>query len=128
MNNTGWVLISKETDEFYGIVQWCQDGKMTDRKESVEHWPNISGKLVFCKAGMGELKLLKRLFYSKQHNDFKVECFKLLDVDELTDNSYEIVGTNTTTGASDSVTTNVPQAAIALADKVINRIKSSENI
>lgn len=62
---------------------------------------------------------MKKLFYSKQKDDFKVECFKLDDVDELTDNAYEIVGTNTTTKEEVSLTTNTPQGAVALADNVM---------
>lgn len=64
----------------------------------------------------------KKLLYSKAKNDFKVECFKLLDVNELVNDAYEIVATNSTTGNSDSVTTNTPQGAIALADNIMNTL------
>lgn len=48
----------------------------------------------------------KKLLYKIEHERLTIECFKLLDVDELTDNAYEIVGTNPDTGSSTSVTTN----------------------
>ena len=70
---------------------------------------------------------MKTRFYSKQFEDFKVECFKLNDVDELSDNAYEIIGTNLTTKETVSLTTNVPQAAIALADKVFDELSKPTN-
>ncbi len=59
---------------------------------------------------------MKKLFYSKTKDDFKIECFKDDSVDEITDNAYEIIGTNMTTGETVELTTNTPQGAIALAD------------
>lgn len=61
---------------------------------------------------------MEKLFYSFKKSDAKVECFKMLDVDELTDNAYKIMVTNTKTKETDFVTTNTPQAAIALADLI----------
>lgn len=66
---------------------------------------------------------MKTLIYEKQHEDFKLEVFKDTDIDELTDNAYEIIGTNLTTGESDGVITNTPQGAIALVNNVIASLK-----
>ena len=68
---------------------------------------------------------MKELLYSKQHENFKMEVFKDSDIDELTGNAYEIIGTNLTTGSSDSVTTNTPQGAVALVDNVITELEHS---
>jgi len=61
---------------------------------------------------------MKKLFYGIICDTAEIECFKLLDVDELTDNAYEIRVTNKEIGESDFVTASSPQAAMALADKV----------
>lgn len=56
-SKAGWVLISHETDEFYGQVQWRdKDGNMTDTKKAIQQWPH-SG-YVFCEAGLGKLKIV----------------------------------------------------------------------
>lgn len=68
---------------------------------------------------------MKELIYKKQHEDFKMEVFKDTDIDELTDNAYEIIGTNLITHSSDSVTTNTPQGAIALVNNVILELEHS---
>lgn len=65
---------------------------------------------------------MKKIFYSKTYKDATIECFKLLDVDELTDNAYEIKVSNSTTKETDSVTTNSPQGAIALADLMFSEL------
>lgn len=56
----GWVLIQRETDEYYGIVQWRdENGIMTNKREPVElNWPKAD-KYIFCNAGLGELKIAK---------------------------------------------------------------------
>jgi hypothetical protein len=68
---------------------------------------------------------MKELIYNKQHEDFKLEVFKDSEINELTDNAYEIIGTNITTGSSDSVTTRTPQGAIALVNNVILELEHS---
>lgn len=47
-----------------------------------------------------------------------------MDVDETTENAYEIVMTCKTTGANSSLTTNTPQGAIALADNVRDNLNA----
>lgn len=71
---------------------------------------------------------MKKLIYNKQHEDFKLEVFKDSNIDESTGDAYEIIGTNLTTGESDSVTTALPQAAIALVDNVITELEYSSRI
>lgn len=54
----GWVLVQRETDEFYGIVQYRDNhGNLTDETQIVE--TGFSGKYVFCNAGLRELKIVK---------------------------------------------------------------------
>jgi hypothetical protein len=67
---------------------------------------------------------MKTTFYKRENLIFKVECFKDDQIDELTDNAYEIVGTSLITGKSCTLTTNVPQAAIALADEVMSQLNT----
>lgn len=61
IKEAGWVLISGETDEFYGMVQWRDEsGNMTDKKESVGiDWNNAKYPYRFLKAALGELKIVK---------------------------------------------------------------------
>ena len=66
---------------------------------------------------------MKKIFYSVEFRNLKVECFKLSDRNELTEPAYEIVATNTETGESDSLEAYQPQAAIALADEVMEGMK-----
>lgn len=55
----GWVLIQRETDEFYGIVQWRdEDGVMTDETQIVEQNYKREGYM-FCNSGLGELNIVK---------------------------------------------------------------------
>jgi hypothetical protein len=70
--------------------------------------------------------IMKTLIYHVRHDDFVIEIFRLDDVNELTNDAYEIVGTDQTTKESTSLTTNTPQGAIALADNVINELEHSE--
>lgn len=68
---------------------------------------------------------MRKLFYSLDLPFGNViKCFKLLDVDELTDNAYEIELTNNITHEISSLTTNTPQGAIALADTVRDNLIS----
>jgi hypothetical protein len=69
---------------------------------------------------------MKTLIYHVRHDDFVIEIFRLDDVNELTNDAYEIVGTDQKTKESTSLTTNTPQGAIALADNVINELEHSE--
>lgn len=68
---------------------------------------------------------MKKLIHSAQHEDFKLEIFKDSDIDELIGDAYEIVGTNTTTGEKDSVTTATPQGAMALVNNVMIELEHS---
>lgn len=68
---------------------------------------------------------MKLLIYNKQHDDFKLEVFKDSDIDELTGDAYEIIGTNLTTGETSEVTTNTPQGAIALVNNIMLELKYS---
>lgn len=65
---------------------------------------------------------MKTLIYTLTKDNFKIECFKLNDVNELTNDGYEITSTNSTTKETESITTNTPQGAIALADLVMQNI------
>ncbi len=60
---------------------------------------------------------MRKLMYIVSHKRLTVRVFKL-DVDELRQDAYEIESTNDKTGETESVTTNTPQGAIALADYV----------
>lgn len=68
---------------------------------------------------------MKELIYNKQHEDFKLEVFKDMSIDELTGDAYEIVGTNLTDGESETLTTNTPQGAIALVNNVMLELEHS---
>lgn len=67
---------------------------------------------------------MKKPFYQVSNDKCKVECFKLVDRDELTEPAYKIVCTNLETGDSDSLEAYQPQAAIALADEVMKGLQS----
>jgi hypothetical protein len=66
---------------------------------------------------------MKKLFYKISNGLVKVECFKLLDRDETVEPGYEIVCTNLKTEESSSLEAYQPQAAIALADEVMEGLK-----
>lgn len=57
----GWVLITRETDEWYGVVQWRDgDGNMTDKKEAVGiDWNDPKYPYRFLKSGLGQLIIVK---------------------------------------------------------------------
>lgn len=71
-----------------------------------------------------KLLINRKLFYMLSKDDFIIECFKLLDVDETINDAYQIIATNATDGNSDLVTTNTPQGAIALADTIMSNLNN----
>lgn len=58
---SGWVLVTRETDEWYGVVQWRDvDGNMTDRTQPVAiDWNDNTYPYRFMNSGLGELKIVK---------------------------------------------------------------------
>lgn len=60
----------------------------------------------------------EQLIYEVSKDTLKVECFKVKE--DFESDAYKVVATNTDTDESDFVTTDLPQAAIALADYMIN--------
>lgn len=64
----------------------------------------------------------EKSIYRIDCSEFVIECFRVLDVEPESDFAYKVSVVNKLTGESDFVTTNTPQAAIALANEVRDSI------